>query len=218
MPSSKVEIANAALGKLAQSTTISSFTEESKSARVIARSWDRVRDFVLADHPWQFAMRSAALAQLAEAPPPGWGYRYARPADALNVFAVTTEGGVRSVISAFSRADTAPVARAVDGRAEYEIAHGEQDTSIVTDLPQAWGVFTVSIEDPVRYPPLFVEALACRLAWEIAGQIAGEVGLQLRGALIGDYVVAKMSAGVTNLNESHDTSAEFFSPTRAARG
>lgn len=216
MPSSKVDICNAALGKLGQDIMLSAMTENTKHARAFNRVFDRVRDFVLTDFVWPFATKSVALALDAQESP-GWAYRYAYPSDCLNALAVCGEDGVRiALASAASGCWDARPTRAIDGRHEFTVLHGTQSTAIATDLADAYLIYTCRVEEVARFAPHFVEALACRLAIEVAPVIAAEVGLKIGDRLEQKYLAAKSAAAVHALNEAHETTT-IETPSMAAR-
>lgn len=212
MPTSKLDIANLALEKLGQSVTIAAFEENTKHGKAIARAWDRVRDFVLADRPWQFATVAKPGELLTETAFPGWQRHYAYPADCLYLFAVTTANGARIAMQQVMN-DTIELA---SPGYEYELSRGEQATSVNTDIEDAYFVFTSIVTDTARYPAKFVEALACRLAWDRAGAIAGEAGLQMRPQLMQDYLLAVSEASTRDRNEANDA-FDYYSPTLASR-
>lgn len=211
MPQSIVDICNRALGKLAQDVTIVSLSESSKAARSFNRSWEPVRDFVLSSRWWPFALKAQALAASTDSPLPGWTYRYAYPGDCLDALAVCDENGVRGTLQSLAHGQ-------LDARQEFQKVYGATETCVDTDLEAAWLIYAVAVEDVNRYPPQFVEALACRLAWENAAVLAGEVGLRMRPQLLQDYEFAKNAAGVHELNESHEVLFAYTTPSRAARG
>ena len=214
MPSSIVDICNAALGKLGQDITIAAMTEATKHARAFNRCFARVRDYVLADYEWPFATKFVAMSPDAQEAI-GWSYRYAYPADCLNALAVCTEQGAR--LAARSTGFGVPCDdRFVLPRADYAVVHGEQSTGIATDLEDAYLIYVARIEDVARFPPLFVEALACRLAIEVAPVIASEIGLKLGPALEQKYIAAKSKAAAHANNEASDT-LEPVTPSVAAR-
>ena len=58
---SVIDICNKALDKLGQNPIIS-LTDGNKAANLCTRNWPLVRDQVLREHPWNFAMKRAILA------------------------------------------------------------------------------------------------------------------------------------------------------------
>jgi hypothetical protein len=209
---SQVDIVNLALGKLSHDRTISAMGEQSKEARVAGRVWDTIRDEVLEARNWPFAMKAQVLAPLAEAPIPGWCYRYAYPNDCLSLRAVTDEGGVRrSRLHDWMH---------LSGAGDWTVAHGAQDTSILTNTPEAYAIYTVRVTDPARYSAHFINALATRLAAEMAPTIIGERGGGLQQAIMdprgGSYMIALSNAGEHALNETRIRS-EAMTPSLAAR-
>ncbi len=82
---SKTEIINLGLIALGE-PTITSPSQENKWADVASRVYEIARDKVLADHPWNFAMKRAVLAQVPlEAPPFEFAFSYQLPTDCLRV-------------------------------------------------------------------------------------------------------------------------------------
>lgn len=213
MTTSVVDICNAALGKLGQDVTITSLNDQTKAARAFNRVYDRIRDYVLADFPWPFATKTQALALDAQVAL-GWAFRYAYPDDCVDALAVCGESGTRLAVAS-------AVASYCDdgvwnGSVDFEVQHGEQSTCIVTDLDDAYLVYTSRVEDIGRYPPHFLEALSCRLAIEVAPVIAAEVGMRLGPNLEQKYIAAKNRAAVHALNESRGE-LQPQTPSLAAR-
>ena len=73
---SETEIANAALDKLGE-PPLTSFDDESRGARLAKRTYADLRDALLREYPWNFAMHRAELA--ADEDGPEWGYTYRYP-------------------------------------------------------------------------------------------------------------------------------------------
>lgn len=202
---SQVDICNAALVKIGQDVPIVSLSENTKAGRTFSRVWSRALDHVLAEHPWPFSITAEAMQLSTEAEFPGWAYRYEEPANCLTKLAVCSENGVRATVSAaldWTYADSRRLPYG-DGRAPFETVYGAQATCIVTDLDEAFLVYAARVSDTDRFPPKVVEALACRLAIEVAPALAGELGLRLGQALEQRYAVALNSAIVHALNEAH---------------
>lgn len=150
---SQTGIVNAALTLLGTSRRILDIGEGSPVANLYKQIWDATLDEVLADHPWNFAVRrvDAALSPVA---PTGsqWSYRFERPAAMLRWL---------------------PWARDEDDWFDGEEEDGfilANDTTIVVR-----GIFR--IVDPARWTPGFKEALAAKLAAKTAKAITGQSGM-----------------------------------------
>lgn len=213
MPS-KIDIFNLALLKLAQDATISSFTERSKESRAAARLWEPMRDLVLAERQWPWAMRAMPLAPASEAAMPGWRLRYSRPSDCITLLAVTDEHGLR-VGRRLSRWCEEDFRQRYAH--EYETAGGEEGTSILCDLDGAYLVYVARIEDTERFPPLFVEALACKLAEEAAPSIIGDRGFTSKPNLKQLYQMALSQAAAHAYNEGVHNDDPYMPAAQAAR-
>lgn len=214
----QVDIINMAYGKLAQDRGISSLADQTKEARTATRVWDTVRDIVLEARNWPFALKAEALALDAEAPQPGWLYRYSVPAECLTLKAVVDEAGLRSQrhLSGLCEPDyLAHLKRS--GAYDYDMAYGANGTSILSDLPQAYAVYVMRVTDTGRFPAHFIDALACRLAAELAPPIIGEQGLRVRQTILErDYMAALSLAAEHSMNQTR-TRLEPVTPALAAR-
>ena len=71
---SQVDIANYALNKIGGSN-ITSFTEDSKAARIVNQRYTAARDAVFRAHPWNCLIRRAELAQSTTTPTFGYSYQ-----------------------------------------------------------------------------------------------------------------------------------------------
>lgn len=198
---SQVQICNLALGKLAQDITITSLTERSKEARVFSRLWDPMRDLVLADRLWPWAMKAQRLAVAAEAPMPGWEIRYARPVDCVTVLAITDDQGMRAGRRLSRWCE--PQFRQCHG-IQFEQAMGTDGTSLLCDRAEAYLIYVARVEDPERYPAHFVDALACKLAEEGAPTIIGANGFSNKSGLKQLYQLALSQAAAHDFNEADE--------------
>lgn len=213
----QTEIISMALFKLAQSTGMPTVADTSANATIMKKLWEPCLHYVQADVPWPFLMREAALAVAVDAPPPGWAHRYSRPNDCLTAWAVTDEAGLRGYRTLTLWTD--PTWRSgIFGRMyDWQEVAGGSETEIVTDVVQARLVYTVALDEPQRFPPHFVEALATYLAYYGAGPVIGDLGLQNRSGLLQEYSYFKGQAAAHAFNQARDT-AEPLTGALLARG
>lgn len=155
MPSN-VEIANMALTKLGE-THVLGFTDDSKAGRALNAHFDLIRDAELRRHLWNFAMTRASLPALAAAPEFGFERQFQLPAECLRLVQIgETYIGVTS------------------GRSRYYAAPGWQVEGrlILTDEAAPLYVrYIKQVSDPTQFDAVFVDALACRLAFELCETI-----------------------------------------------
>jgi hypothetical protein len=138
MPS-VVDISNKALDKLGQGPIVS-LEDGTKSANLVSRNWEMVRDQVLRDHPWNFAVKRAALA--ADVTPPAWGFsnQFPFPADLLRLLEV------RDLSTG-----------------EYQV---EANTILAND-DVLYIRYIRQVIDPNEFDSMFTDAVATRLALEL---------------------------------------------------
>lgn len=146
---SEVAICNMALAEIGRGAQITSLDEASQAARACKLRYPYARDACLRAYDWNFAARRAALPKNAVAPAFEYANAYDLPADCLLV---------RSVL---------------DGDAERWVVEGRQ---ILTDMGDPLFVkYTALVPETARFDPLFVEALAARIASDIAVQLSESV-------------------------------------------
>lgn len=210
---SKVDIINLAIGKLAQDVGIAAVTDRSKEARVFGRLWGPCSDLVLVERNWPWALKAQRGAVAADAPLPGWQYRYATPADCLRVVAVTDEQGMRATrrMSIWCHQQAA-----AQYAYEFERCYGDSSTSIQTDLEQAWIVYICRVDDTERFPPHFVDALACKLAEEAASPMIGDRGMSGKSNLKQLYQMALSAAAAVEFSQA-EQNAEPMTHSLASR-
>ena len=165
---SDVGICNLALARVG-AEKITDFQEGSPAALDCARLYEPMRDALLAAHPWRFAEARQALAPLAEAAPAGWVYAYALPTDCLAARAVV-DGATGA-----SERPASPIPFAVSG------------ATVLTDQASATLIYTQRVADPMRFDPLFAEALATKLAADLS--MARRLDRQIRDQMLRDHQV-----------------------------
>lgn len=167
MATSVIEICNNALQDL-KADVITSLTDGSENARLCNQRWPQVRDFVLAEHPWNCAMTQAELAASSTAPTWKWDYAYPLPSACLRVFEV--------------------VSATEDPITSYEV----QGREILCNEP---GPIFISYvrreEDPTKYDAQLCEALSAALAARLVYPITASVTGQQAWTTLYENILAK---------------------------
>lgn len=140
MAITETSICNSALLKLG-ADRITSLSEGSKQAKLCNEQYAKMRDEVLTQHPWNFALKRAAIAADVSAPEWGYAYKYSLPADCLRVH----------------RMESPDMEYKVEGR------------YVLTDEGAPLNILYIAqITDTAQFTPLFAEAVSCRLAADIS--------------------------------------------------
>jgi hypothetical protein len=136
-----------------------------KEAVVCARHFAGVRDGLLISHPWVFARKSAAPAQLGGTAPAGWKASYSLPADCLKALAVTRAEGE-------SRGAAPPESEFMWRRSlfrHYEVI----GRVLAANVSPLFLTYTAKVTDTNLWDGAFADAFCALLAVEIGGQIGG---------------------------------------------
>lgn len=147
MAVSEVTICNLALSWLAGNLIIS-IDDDINEAKLCKANYELSRDAVLETMAWTFATKRYTLVPELDAPSWGYGYQFTIPADVISVLDVT------------NKSDTPNGANDLDWRREGNL--------ILCDAKKIYIKAIYKEVDPARYPPNFVQAVAARLAAEIA--------------------------------------------------
>lgn len=150
---SVIQVANRALTKLG-SARITSLDDDVKSARALKSMFDDVRDDELRANRWSFALKRTSLAALVSVPAFGYDYQYAVPSDFLKLDMVNDQFPTEVM-------DNYVTGELLDWVLEGNLILA----NIAAPLKLR---YLARIEDPNAWDPNFREALACRLAAELA--------------------------------------------------
>lgn len=151
-----VSICNMALARAGVSQTISSLTETSTQARMCNQFYEPTRQSLLREFPWPFAERYFTLALIAEEPNSRWNYSYRFPSTALRINEVVVDGGER----------------VPDPPVPFKIGSDSSGRVIYCDEAEAVVAANTDISDVNQFDPLFVDAFAWRMAWELSSPLS----------------------------------------------
>jgi hypothetical protein len=187
MASSQVQIANMALDVIGTRSTITSLTEGSTEANAIARHWDNAVDAVLRAAHWNFARKQRALTLLQDGTqgqpvPQPWLYEYAYPSDCVLMRSLmptiqvnpVSSPGVPAPVAAYGPPPRFLMSTDTD-------INGNALEVLLTNQPQATGVYTFRNTNTAMWDALYVQAFAAYL------------GARVCLALTGDKTTAKMA-------------------------
>ncbi len=157
---SEVAICNKALRYLG-AAEILSFAQNSREADLCLQGYTEARNELLAAHHWSFATRYTTLAPLGD-----------DPLDAEKAPANAARFG-------YSCAYRLPMdCLAVQRLWDNEPYLLTENSVVYTDASPAKAVLTVMVDNPKVFPPLFVEALARRLAASLAVALVNNARLE----------------------------------------
>ena len=164
------EISNLILSKLGEEDGLTDPDETGKAARSINAVWNSVRDTVLRVHLWNFATARTQMTPLSAAPSHGFSYAYALPTD-------------------FLRLDLAKLLPR-NVRTDFQLEGSRR--LLTNDAGPVDLVYIRRVEAEGDWDPLFVEAFASRLAWQIALKVTGD--RQIKREAWQEYTVALREA------------------------
>ena len=187
MAVSVTSIANMALAHLSGNARITDFdTATSNEGYYCRLFYEQARDSVLQDFDWKFASVYVTLADIGN-PPADWTYRYAYPAQCLQIRAIPQATNPR-------------LSEDFDTVGLYDTTSGYTGRAIVSNTENAVARFTARVTNPEQFSAGFVTALSWRLAMDLEQPITGrssELPTQM-------YVAMLQSAQANNANETHN--------------
>lgn len=154
MSTTPVGLSNVALSRIGQRQYISAFDEPTTEAEACNNLFEHCRDVVLARMAWPFATARATLAESTEERD-NWDFVYGLPANFVAARYLVPLG------VQYARPDQLyPYA--------IELNDANDARLLLTDLEDAVLVYTRAITSVALFPPLFQDALAWKLAAELA--------------------------------------------------
>ncbi len=164
---SNISIANKALSMLGQAPIVS-FTDNSTRAKDIYEIFEQCVKEVMAEHPFNFCVKRASLAELDVDIPwvdDGLNIAYSYPSDCLRVLSIN------------------------DNSVKWRVESVDDQICILSDASAPLGIRYIFYNDnPAQYSPKFVEAVSARIAAELSFKILQSAsGSQERWSMYTDY-------------------------------
>lgn len=199
---SPVDIANLALSHLGDEAGVTAISppDGSSQAAQCGRFYPMARDALLEMRPWTFAIRRAALAEVADNPlDDDWSYAYTLPSGCLRPLALLLPGAPERVLGTGADSDA--------GTFPYLVETAANGSKILyTNVEAGYLRFIAAVTDTTKFTPGFVLALSRLLASYLAGPIIkGTAGAQVsREQLrIFESEFAKAAAADANTGTRH---------------
>lgn len=184
------DVVNLALSHLGEPGIEDLENDNTVRAIKVRRQYAHARDALLRGHPWNFAIKRAALEAAAEAPDFGPAYAYDLPADCLRIL---TLNGIEAEL----------------GQSFYTIESGQ----LLTDADEANVTYIRQVTDPNEWDANFIEAFALKLASDVALDITQST--EKAGLCLAKFQnVALPEAQLTNTQEDD---AKVISPLATSR-
>lgn len=212
-----VDIVNQALSEIGSRTLVSSLLEASPAAAQARLQYQPLRQQVLRAAPWGFARKTLSLTSaglLTDTPPASpfpWLDKYIYPPDCLKMRYIlpppvlpVVEGSAPDV----SDGTVWPAPWCGPSRQwRYVISYDDTVSPprrvVLANILQAIGVYTVDVEDPDLWDPLFRNALVMALASKLVIPLTGNVGMKQSYAQLAE--VSLTQARAVDGNESVPT-------------
>lgn len=187
----KIEICNMALTRLGVAN-INRIDEASEPGRACNQMYETVRQLVLRKYPWPFATRRVELALLPAAPI-DYEFAYRAPSDAVTLRHLIASDGTKIT----------------ERDKRYKLLSDEYGRVIYSHLPLAAVEYTANITDTNLFPVDFCDALAWKLAAEIAMRLTGDLNLVNNAVAAYNAYFAEAAADGEN---EQKPDAEYVSP------
>jgi len=177
MAISPVAICNLALGWLGGDLIIS-LNDPSVEAKLCKANFDLLRDAVIEEREWTFAVKRLEPAQLTDGPLYGWDKAFQIPVEVIRVLQVSRAGSVVDgalIEGSFLSATRGGTGTGRETRIEW---NREEDKIMANNAERIFIRALIRIEDTTKFSPAFDQALAARLSMELAIPITNDRKLQ----------------------------------------
>lgn len=177
MATTAAEVCNVALSRIGQRELIDSLDEDTEAARACAVAFPHALEGALAAGAWRFATSRAALALLPGLTGRFYAYAYALPSDCIapryldSGFGPSYGGGLGGAYGAGVPAELVGVALP-GSLAGARVPFVTEGGVLYTSDAAAVLVYTARVDSPARWPPLFTDFMAWKLAAELALSVA----------------------------------------------
>jgi hypothetical protein len=174
MSLSQTGICNLALVRIGIQQPIADITEQSASADACNSVYAHCVDSILRLQPWPFAQRYETLALVDTNPNDDWGYSYRFPTSMLRVGRLLGSSD-STILSNPAYQSSIPFTQSQD--IPFVVASDVAGKLIYTDLSDAVVLGTANITNTGLFDSLFIDALAWRIASEVAMGLTKDSGI-----------------------------------------
>jgi hypothetical protein len=187
------QICTIALHRVGEKQRVDNLDANTTSAKLCNAIYAMARDACLEEFAWPFATRRAVLDVLADDEDDdeartGWAYTYALPTDCLAPLYI--ESGLQHP--------------APDQQVPFRVEDDEEEGPVLlTDMEEAELVYTRVTTETGKFTPLFADALAWRIAYELA--LCLPVKPQVGERMMAMYRAKVNEAAAATLRHSKDT-------------
>lgn len=188
---SVVSICNLALSNVGKNN-IQALSDAGAEARACRQFYEHTRDMLLQSFPWGFAGKTQSLAEVTNDKLGEWRHAYTRPIDCLKIRFIRPEYSAVNCADDFPSDLPSGFPYAIEGQTIY------------SDLSPVFLRYTYRIDDPTKFPPLFVEALSWHLAVRLAMPLTRDP--KVRADAYQLAVQAASTAAAADANEVRHTS------------
>jgi hypothetical protein len=169
---SPIDICNIGLTWLG-ANFITGFTDGTTESQLCQLQYDSLRRAVLEDRAWTFATRTVQLSSgvPADPIPPQWAWAFLVPADCIRLVKLfqPTSNSPRVALSSDPS----------DGNGTIPVPFERlKDYAYTNSGPTVWGKYITDVTDTTKFAPSFVQALAARIAQDLAMPITNNANLQ----------------------------------------
>ena len=193
---SEVSICNLALSWLG-TNPITALTDDTVEAKQCQANYEPARDATIEDRNWTFAIERLILTPMIDTPTFGYSHQFLIPARVLRVISVSDGSASGSNVMG------------------TEIDWQKEKNAIVANTSTVYVKAVVQEKDPARYPPSYVQALAARLAAEMAMPLTHSNAMLDR--MWGLYGAKLKAASGTDGRQGRREQTEAVRLTRARR-
>jgi len=204
-----VDICNLALGHIGDAAAVTSISPPDSTTQALhcARFYPIARDSLLEEHAWGFATVRVALAAAPTNPSTSWQYCYLAPTNVLNYLEILDSNAQDDYSTGLPLAGSVPATVqpqvGIQPAQPFVVEQDLNDNDIVlTNQANAVLRYTQVQTDTSQFSPLFIDALALRLAAMLAGPIIkGTEGRQVAMQLRQEAAGAKAAAVASDSNQ-----------------
>lgn len=164
MAVSTVSICNQALGWLG-ADTITSLTDPTREAQLCNDNFDELRDAVLLEREWTFAVRRLVLTPLVASPAYGYENQFLLPTDVLRALNIPTSLGTFGGLPFLAGGAGAD---ADQGLEDWRVENTVDGNVIVANVERIRVRVIWRVVNEKLWSPMFTQALAARIAADLA--------------------------------------------------